>query len=314
MKKVSIIVPVYNVEKYIAKCLDSLVNQTLSDIEVIVVNDGSPDNSQTIIDDYVAKYPDIIKSYTKENGGQGSARNYRLKKATGEYIGYVDSDDYVRKDMFETLYNKATQEKLDIVICGNYVVYENSAKEQVELNNYVLDDMHDNAYFGKIGVCNKIYKKTLVEKLEFRSKKWYEDLDFTVKAISLTSRIGYVDEPLYYYLYREGSTMNNSNVNRNLDILDAFDQIKDNHKQKDIIEFLAIDNIFILAIVRVINAKADRKIKIQVINKMKKYIFHNFKNYEKNKYLHLLSRNRKIIYKLIKKEKYWLVRLIFIIK
>lgn len=314
MKKVSIIVPVYNVEKYIAKCLDSLVNQTLSDIEVIVVNDGSPDNSQTIIDDYVAKYPDIIKSYTKENGGQGSARNYGLKKATGEYIGYVDSDDYVRKDMFETLYNKATQEKLDIVICGNYVVYENSAKEQVELNNYVLDDMHDNAYFGKIGVCNKIYKKTLVEKLEFRSKKWYEDLDFTVKAISLTSRIGYVDEPLYYYLYREGSTMNNSNVNRNLDILDAFDQIKDNHKQKDIIEFLAIDNIFISAIVRVINAKADRKIKIQVINKMKKYIVHNFKNYENNKYLHLLSRNRKIIYKLIKKEKYWLVRLIFIIK
>lgn len=314
MKKVSIIVPVYNVEKYIAKCLDSLVNQTLSDIEVIVVNDGSPDNSQTIIDDYVAKYPDIIKSYTKENGGQGSARNYGLKKATGEYIGYVDSDDYVRKDMFETLYNKATQEKLDIVICGNYVVYENSAKQQVELNNYVLDDMHDNAYFGKIGVCNKIYKKTLVEKLEFRSKKWYEDLDFTVKAISLASRIGYVDEPLYYYLYREGSTMNNSNVNRNLDILDAFDQIKDNHKQKDIIEFLAIDNIFISAIVRVINAKADRKIKIQVINKMKKYIVHNFKNYENNKYLHLLSRNRKIIYKLIKKEKYWLVRLIFIIK
>lgn len=314
MKKVSIIVPVYNVEKYIAKCLDSLVNQTLSDIEVIVVNDGSPDNSQTIIDDYVAKYPDIIKSYTKENGGQGSARNYGLKKATGEYIGYVDSDDYVRKDMFETLYNKATQEKLDIVICGNYVVYENSAKQQVELNNYVIDDMHDNAYFGKIGVCNKIYKKTLVEKLEFRSKKWYEDLDFTVKAISLASRIGYVDEPLYYYLYREGSTMNNSNVNRNLDILDAFDQIKDNHKQKDIIEFLAIDNIFISAIVRVINAKADRKIKIQVINKMKKYIVHNFKNYENNKYLHLLSRNRKIIYKLIKKEKYWLVRLIFIIK
>ena len=99
MPKVSIIIPVYNVEKYIATCLDSLVNQTLKDIEVIVVNDGSPDNSQDIIDEYVKKYPKIVKSYIKENGGQGSARNFGLKKATVEYIGYVDSDDYVSTDM-----------------------------------------------------------------------------------------------------------------------------------------------------------------------------------------------------------------------
>ena len=85
--KISVIVPVYNVEKYIGKCLDSLVNQTLSDIEIIVVNDGSHDNSQKIIDKYVKRYPDKIKSYIKENGGQGSARNYGLEKANGEYIG-----------------------------------------------------------------------------------------------------------------------------------------------------------------------------------------------------------------------------------
>lgn len=314
MKKVSIIVPVYNVEKYIAKCLDSLVNQTLSDIEVIVVNDGSPDNSQTIIDDYVAKYPDIIKSYTKENGGQGSARNYGLKKATGEYIGYVDSDDYVRKDMFETLYNKATQEKLDIVICGNYVVYENLTKKKIELNNYVLEDKHDNAFFGKLGVCNKIYKKSLVQKLAFRSKKWYEDLDFTVKALSSAKKVDYVDEPLYYYLYREGSTMNNSNIQRNLEILDAFEEVKYEKKYHDIIEYLAIDNIYISAIVRVINAKADKKIKFEAINEMKSYVSKNFKDFEKNKYLPLLTNNRKIIYKLINKNKYWLVKLIFMIK
>ena len=102
--KLSIIVPVYGVEKYIDKCLNSLVKQSLKEIEVIVVNDGTKDNSQKIIDKYVKKYPDKIKSYIKENGGQGSARNYGLKKATGEYIGYVDSDDFVEKDRSRGIY------------------------------------------------------------------------------------------------------------------------------------------------------------------------------------------------------------------
>ena len=91
--KVSVIVPVWNVEKYIIKCLDSLVNQTLKEIEIIVVNDGSPDNSQKIIDKYVKKYPDKVKSFIKENGGQGSARNLGIEKAKGEYISFVDKSD-----------------------------------------------------------------------------------------------------------------------------------------------------------------------------------------------------------------------------
>ena len=103
MKKVSIIVPVYGVEKYIDKCLDSLVKQSLKEIEVIVVNDGTKDNSQKIIDKYVKKYPDKIKSFIKENGGQGSARNYGLEKASGEYIGYVDSDDFIDSHMYEKM-------------------------------------------------------------------------------------------------------------------------------------------------------------------------------------------------------------------
>ena len=107
MIKVSVIVPVWNVEKYLEKCLDSLVNQTLKEIEIIVVNDESPDNSQKIIDKYVKKYPKKIKALSQKNGGQGSARNHGLKYATGEYIGYVDSDDYIEKNMYELMYNKA---------------------------------------------------------------------------------------------------------------------------------------------------------------------------------------------------------------
>ena len=159
--KVSVIVPVYNVEKYISKCLDSLVNQTLKDIEIIVVNDGSPDNSQKIIDEYVKKYPDKVKSYIKENGGQGSARNYGIELSTGEYIGFVDSDDFVELDMFEKMYNKAKQDNSDIVICGSYNVSEDYSKKEIDVfvNNYNTD--LENAIFGKMTVWNKIYKRNI---------------------------------------------------------------------------------------------------------------------------------------------------------
>ena len=99
--KVSVIVPVYNVEKYLEKCLESLVNQTLKSIQIIIVNDGSSDNSQEIIDKYAKQYPNKIFSYIKENGGLGDARNYGLNYAEGEYISFVDADDWVDEKMFE---------------------------------------------------------------------------------------------------------------------------------------------------------------------------------------------------------------------
>ncbi len=315
--KVSVIVPVYGVEKYISKCLNSLVNQKLNDIEIIVVNDGTKDNSQKIIDEYVKKYPDKVKSFIKENGGQGSARNYGLKQATGEYIGYVDSDDYVELDMYEKLYNKAINDNLDIAICGNYNVSEDYKNKKVDLEFIKYEDNKINALLGKKAVWNKIYKKSIVEKLEFRSKVWYEDFDFSIKAICSAKKIGYVNEPLYNYLLREGSTMNNSNVVRNLEILDAFNEIvKDKNYKKyyDIIEFLAIDHIYISTIVRVINAKADKKTKMEVIDKLMNYMNNNFSNFRNNKYIETLSRNRKIIYKLINRKKYNLIKLLFAVK
>ena len=314
MPKVSIIIPVYNVEKYITTCLNSLVNQTLKDIEIIVVNDGSPDDSQKIIDEYVKKYPKIIKSYKKENGGQGSARNFGLTKATGEYIGYVDSDDYVCTDMYEKLYNKAKKDNLDICICGTYLVYEDRLDRDIELNNYVLEDPKENAFFGKIAVWNKIYKKEIVKDLVFRSKVWYEDLDFTVNALIKAKTIGYIDEPLYCYLIREGSTMNNSNVKRNLEIFKAFDEVKNNKEYFPYIEYLAIDNIYISAIVRIINADADNKLKKEAITEMIAYMKTNFKDFKHNKYLNLLSRNRKIVYYLVNLKLFFVIKLIFKIK
>lgn len=318
MKKVSVIVPVYNVEKYIEKCLNSLVNQTLKEIEIIMVNDGSPDNSQNIIDKYVKKYPRKVKSYIKENGGQGSARNFGLEKAEGEYIGYVDSDDFIELDMYEKLYNKAKKNDLDIVVCGSYNVTELGNKT-IELDRELFKDKKKNAFFGRMAVWNKIYKKELLinNKATFRSKLWYEDLDFTLKTLSTAKKVGYVNKPFYNYLIREGSTMNNSNVDRNLEILLAFDEVVKNkllEDYHDIIEFLAVDHIYISAVVRVVNAKADKNKKKEVIKKLIDYVKTNFPNYKKNKYLYTLTRNRKIVYTLINLKWYWLIKLIFKIK
>ena len=113
--KVSVIVPVYNVEHCLPQCLDSLVNQTLQEIEILVINDGSPDNSHSIIDDYVSRYPDKIRSFLKENGGLSDARNYGIAKARGEYLAFVDSDDYVDMDMCEKMYARAVETDADIV-------------------------------------------------------------------------------------------------------------------------------------------------------------------------------------------------------
>ena len=320
--KLSIIVPVYGVEKYIDKCLNSLVKQSLKEIEVIVVNDGTKDNSQKIIDKYVKKYPDKIKSYIKENGGQGSARNYGLKKATGEYIGYVDSDDFVEKDMYKKLYNKAKENNYDIVVCGNYNVSEDYQNKNIDtfINNYNTD--LEKIFFGKMAVWNKIYKRDILikNKLEFKEKVWYEDLAFTLKAIMNSNTFAFIDEPLYDYLIREGSTMNNSNVQRNLEILDAFNDIlsyiKHNKKEEYFskIEFLAIDHIYISAIVRVLKADADDKVKRETINKLIDYMNTIFPNYKNNKYINTLSKNRKIIYKLINIKMYGLINLIFKVK
>lgn len=320
--KLSIIVPVYGVEKYIDKCLNSLVKQSLKEIEIIVVNDGTKDNSQKIIDKYVKKYPDKIKSYIKENGGQGSARNYGLKKTTGEYIGYVDSDDFVEKDMYKKLYNKAKENNYDIVVCGNYNVSEDYQNKNIDafINNYNTD--LENIFFGKMAVWNKIYKRDILikNKLEFKEKVWYEDLAFTLKAIMNSNTFAFIDEPLYDYLIREGSTMNNSNVKRNLEILEAFNDILSyiQHNKKEEyfskIEFLAIDHIYISAIVRVLKAEADDKVKRETINKLIDYMNKKFPNYKNNKYINTLSKNRKIIYKLINIKMYGLINLIFKVK
>ena len=289
--KVSVIVPVYNVEKFIDKCLNSLVNQTLKEIEIIVVNDGSPDNSQKIIDEYVKKYPDKIKSFIKENGGQGSARNMGIEKAVGEYISFVDSDDWLDLDTLEKMYFLAKKDKSDIVICdmvdhySYYTIYHNCTK-------------YNSVFEVTPSACNKIFRKELIKDFRFLSKLWYEDFDFTTKILFNTNKISNISEGLYQCNCGHESTMNNNNSKKNLDMItvinDIIDYLKKNDKyDKNIVSYLIFNHILITTINRVaVQKSTDKK---DVIKQLIKYSKDNISDYRKQAFYKNISINRKII-------------------
>ena len=210
MVKVSVIVPVYNVEKYIDKCLSSLVKQTLKDIEIIVVNDGSPDNSQEIIDKYVKKYPLKVKSYKKKNGGLSDARNYGLKKAGGEYIAFVDSDDYVDVTMFKKMYDKAISNDFDLVVCDLDCVDEkydfiNNIDSNISYDIYG-DDIKSVMLNLYPVAWNKIYKRELFDNdITFKKNVWFEDVEFIYRLLPYVKSIGVIKEYLNHYVQRNGA-------------------------------------------------------------------------------------------------------------
>lgn len=210
MIKVSVIVPVYNVEKYLKQCLSSLVNQTLDEIEIIVVNDGTKDNSQSIIDDFKKQNPNKIISLIKENGGLSSARNYGLQYAQGEYIAFVDSDDFVDITMYEKMYSKAKEYNYDLVCCDfnelrNQKICPCSCKidEDLKQKKKITEAMVD--FYPS--AWNKLYKHQLLKDydMKFKVGVWFEDVEFIYRLLPYITSIGVVHEHFYQYVIREGS-------------------------------------------------------------------------------------------------------------
>lgn len=207
--KLSIIVPVYNTEKYLNKCIDSLLNQKLDDYEIIVVDDGSPDNSSEIIKEYEGKYPDLIKYIKKDNGGLSSARNEGLRHAQGDYIAFVDSDDYVTSDMYKDMYEEAVSKNLDIVACDCAFIYDNHTKI---VSSDIPDFINTSEGIKKSMISifpaawNKIYKKSLFKHgIYFTEGIWFEDVDFLYRLYPFINSMGVVRKPYYQYLQREGA-------------------------------------------------------------------------------------------------------------
>ena len=293
MVKVSVIVPVYNVEKYLDKCLKSLINQTLKDIEVIVVNDGSPDNSQKIIDKYVKKYENV-KSYEKKNGGLSDTRNYGLQYVTGEYIAFIDSDDYIDNTMLEKMYNKAIKDDLDIVVCDSIEVYDDSKFILKKSNlNYSKNDVN-NYIISPPMACCRLYKKYLFDNVNFEKGIFYEDLNLTPSLVKYTDKVGFVDEGLYYYVQRNNSIMRQNVYNPKL--LDIFYVLENNEKilfddYPEEIEYLYITHLLRSASLRFVDYDNAKELIDKVVEVMKS----KFPHYSKNVYYKKSSIKLKIV-------------------
>ena len=307
MTKMSVIVPVYNVEELLPKCLDSLVNQTFDDYEVIVVNDGSPDNSQKIIDDYYKKYPNIIKPLKKENGGLSSARNYGLKYANGEYILYVDSDDWISKDMLKIMYKTALKEGSDIVICKMLNVI---AGRNVKINNGIFDvDVFKRYILNNPSACCKLIKKDILlyPELFFLENHHYEDIAVVPAFCLYAKNISFIDDYLYYYLLREGSIMHQKSYTDKLnDIFDSLNNLtnifikKDAFdKYKDELEYLYIEHLLHAASLRFLPYDEG----ISSINRICDIMKEKFPNWSKNKYYKKMNFKYKIVCNLIYKKR-----------
>lgn len=228
--KVSIIVPVYNVEKYLTRCLDSLINQTLQDIEIICINDGSKDNSLKILERYAA-LDDRIQIINQKNRGQSVARNNGIEIAVGKYIGFVDSDDWVDLDFFENLYNAIEKYNCDIAVAGIIRLHKLNKKFHLKFDKEIItDDINTKFELCDVPelsyVWNKIYKKEVLlqHQLKFEEGIFFEDVIITPKMLFYMGKMVTVPDTYYYYWRNPNSIVANRSEKANKDSIYAYNK------------------------------------------------------------------------------------------
>ena len=286
MKSVSVIVPFYNVENYIEKCLETLVNQTLEDIEIILVNDGSQDKSVDIVKKYLNKYPDKITYLEKENGGLSDARNYALPYAKGEYIAFLDSDDYVEKTMYKDMYELAKKENSDMVECDFYWEYPEKKKEDIGIIYKNKKEMLEKV---RVVAWNKLIKKEILEKSKIIFPKGYryEDVEFTYKLIPYIEKVSFLKKPCVHYIQREGSISNKQNE-RNKEIFDVLEHVinyyienKWYNEYKNELEYVYVRYAFCSSMLRIVKIE-DEEIRKKLLKLTWKKVYTTFPSWKKN--------------------------------
>lgn len=227
--KLSVIVPVYNTEKYLSKCLDSILNQTYKKLEVIVVNDGSKDHSQSIIDQYKQIDARIV-SILKENGGLSDARNAGIDHATGDYLAFIDSDDYIDRTMFEKMVDLSVQHQSEIVFCDLVKVDEYGTEfrdlpQSPQLPEKIILE-NDLTIFGEMScfACNKIFRRSLFNKHRFRKGIHFEDIELIPKLVLDATVISKINQPFYKYFERQDS-ITKTHTAKGLDMFVAVNEV-----------------------------------------------------------------------------------------
>ncbi len=332
--KISVIVPVYNVEEYIQQCLDSIVNQTLKEIEIICVNDGSTDNSPQILEEY-AKKDKRIKIINKKNAGLGAARNTGMEHATGEYIGFIDSDDWVDLGMFKKLYSNAKSQNSDMVMCPIYIVDDSNQKLDYDFPYFNLDyfneDFYNNVFTHKktedffFRICvtsyNKIYRTKFLKKINanFPEGLIFEDNPFFYKTFLSAKSVSLVKDFLYYYRVNRANSII-SNVDKKY-----FDVIKIQNLNKNIFletnnfEFYKMD-FYNYAMGSIINrySKVDEKYREEFFNLIKQFFkemdlknneINNLNSFIKNKYNNIINSNSHTEFELREENSYLVTKI-----
>lgn len=315
MPKVSIIVPVYNVEKYIEKCLTSLVNQTLEDIEIIVVNDGSKDNSKKIIEEFIQRYQKKIVYLEKENGGLSDARNYGIPYAKGEYIAFLDSDDYVEKDTYEKMYELAKKEKSDMVECDFYWEYPNKTKIDTGEIYHNKKEMLEKV---RVVAWNKLIKRETLEKakIEFPKGYRYEDVEFTYKLIPYLDKVSFLKKPCIHYIQRENSISNSQNE-KTKEIFDVLEHVINYYKDKNIydeyeqqLEYIYTRYLLCSSLLRIVKIK-DKETRNNLLDMTWTNLNTKFPNWKENKILKKNNSGKNLYMKTVNKTTYKIYSKIF---
>lgn len=223
---ISVIVPVYNVEKYLHQCIDSIINQTYKNLEIILVDDGSTDNSGKICDEYKSK-DNRITVIHKKNGGLSDARNAGLKVAKGEFIAFADSDDWLDQNIYNELITSLINNDADISACNIAFAYDNKTEiSSISLSKSIFNSEEAiNQLICGTGFCavawNKLYKKTCINNMTFEVGKTHEDEFFTYKVLSNAEKLVFINKPLYFYRQRTTSIMGEKYSLKRLDAVDA---------------------------------------------------------------------------------------------
>ena len=288
--KLSVIIPVYNAEKYLRECVDSVLGQTEKDLEIILVNDGSPDSSGEIIAEYAARCPDRVTAITVENGGQGRARNFGIDAARGEFLSFIDSDDYIEPDMYALMLAAAEENDADVVVCDMEKRFDDGRRE------YVHAALQDAPLASAGSSSNKIFRRSTVGDIRFPVGLWYEDFAFSAKLLMLSRKTVFVKKPLYIYRCGQTSTMNNNNARKNLDILAIMRDIHDFAAAggyQDGYEFLLINHVLLDSIKRLaVQSSPDKR---EVIGALRGYVHENIPRLSACESYRAETRNRRIV-------------------
>lgn len=300
--KISVILPVYNVENYLRENLDSIFNQSYSNYEVIAVNDGSTDSSLNILNEYKERYKDKLIIINQSNGGISNARNNGLKKASGDYIIFLDSDDFIDLDMFKDMISLASKDDSDIVISDIEFYWENNKDKNFIMygltNRFKVDNIHKKALLSSLGVWNKLIKKSFYDSLNvsFKEGSLYEDIEVITYLLAKANKISYLPKVKLYYRQRDNSIMTFRN-DKCKDIynvlIDTYNRFLNNDlldTYHDEIEYLFIENLLLYGQYRFLMLD-DYK---EMIIKCKKMIKEYFPNYLNNPYFKQLSIKDKI--------------------